>query len=195
MQNKDQVNAIVISPSKNVRLRKASGFSLKEIKQAGKTVNELKDLNIQIDFLRKSAHEENIEVLKSLKLPKKQKKKRVPFVPKERRRTEYKPKKEKPIPKEEEVIVPKKAEAVVKPAPIRKEPKKEEKISTKKERLPLTELQGLGPATEKKFNQIGVDSVEELILEDPSELSLLVKGCSEERIKTWIEEGKELVKK
>ena len=99
--------------------------------------------------------------------------------------------------REEKVKVPKKAKAVEKPVPIQQEPKraKVESKAISKDRLPLTELPGLGPTTEKKFVELGVNSVEELLLEDPSELAKLIKGCSEERIKTWIEEGKELVKK
>ncbi|MFW9930474.1 MAG: helix-hairpin-helix domain-containing protein, partial [Candidatus Thorarchaeota archaeon] len=81
-----------------------------------------------------------------------------------------------------------------KPAPIKKKLKKEKAV-TPKGKLPLTELSGLGPTTEQKFVELGVNSVEELLLEDPSELSQLIKGCSEERIKKWIEEGKELINK
>jgi len=43
--------------------------------------------------------------------------------------------------------------------------------------------------------ELGVESVEELIAEDPNELSQLIKGCSEDRIKKWIEEAKELIQK
>ena len=199
MQVNKEVEATVISPSRNVNLRKGQGYSLLEIKQAGKSVQELKILNIPIDFLRKSAHDVNIEALKNLKVEKSTVKKRKPFKQKEKRRAEFKPKKEKIIIKEEKVSAPKKTKAVVKPAPIKQEPtiaKEEVEVKpTLKDGIPLTKLSGLGPATEKKFEELGVSTVEDLLLEDPSELGKLVKGCTEERIKNWIEEGKELVKK
>jgi len=121
MEDNKKVIAMVISPSNNAFLRKGKGFSLKEISQAGKTVQELDKLNIRIDFLRKSARQENIESLKNLKSPKTHAKKRKPFTAKEKRRTEFKPKKEKPIITEEKTPAPKKAEAIVKPAPIKEE--------------------------------------------------------------------------
>ena len=197
MQVNKEVSATVISPSKKVNLRNGRGFSLLEIKESGKSIQELKNLNVSIDFLRKSSHKENIEALKNIKITKSASKKRKAFQPKEKRRTEFKPKKEKPAIKEEKDKVPKKAKAVEKPVPIQQEPQraKVESKAISKDRLPLTELPGLGPTTEKKFVELGVNSVEELLLEDPSELAKLIKGCSEERIKTWIEEGKELVKK
>jgi predicted flap endonuclease-1-like 5' DNA nuclease len=197
MQVNKEVSATVISPSRNVNLRKGRGFSLSEIKESGKSVQELKNLNVPIDFSRKSSYKVNIEALKNIKITKTTSKKRKPFQPKEKRRAEFKPKKEKPAIKEEKVKVPKKAKAVVKPTLIQPEPKKV-KVEAKaipKDRLPLTKLSGLGPTTEKKFVELGVSSVEDLLLEDPSELGQLIKGCSEERIKSWIEEGKELVKK
>ncbi|MFX1353945.1 MAG: helix-hairpin-helix domain-containing protein, partial [Promethearchaeota archaeon] len=61
------------------------------------------------------------------------------------------------------------------------------------EGIPLTALSGLGPSTEKKFIELGVNSVEDLIKENPEELSVLIKGVSEERIQKWIEEGKSLI--
>ncbi len=197
MQVNKEVSATVISPSRNVNLRKGRGFSLSEIKKSGKSVQELKDMNVPIDYSRKSTHEVNIEALKNIKITKTTSKKRKPFQPKEKRRAEFKPKKEKPAIKEEKVKVPKKAKVVEKPAPIKQKPEKVkvEAKATSMDRLPLTELSGLGPATEQKFIELGVNSVEELLLEDPSELGQLIKGCSEERIRNWIEEGKELVKK
>jgi len=196
MQENKDVSATVISPSRNVHVRKGRGFSLKEINQSGKSVQDLRKMNIQIDFLRKSAHKENIDVLVNLKLPKSTSIKREPFSPKEKRRTEFKPKVEKPLIKREKVSVPEKVKPVVKPAPIKQESEKvKAKSSISKGKLALTELSGLGPATETKLHELGVNSVEELLLEDPSELGQLIKGCSEDRIKKWIEEGKELVKK
>jgi large subunit ribosomal protein L13e len=197
MQKSREINATVISPSRNMNFRKGRGFSLSEIKQAGKSVQELRSMRIPIDNMRKSAHKENIEILKNLKALQTKTKKREPFTPKERRRTEFKPKEKKKTIKKDKVSAPEKAAAVVKPAPIKEKPKEavvESKV-TPEGRLPLTELSGLGPATEQKFVELGVNSVEELLLEDPSELGQLIKGCSEERIKKWMEEGKELTNK
>jgi predicted flap endonuclease-1-like 5' DNA nuclease len=196
MQKNKEMSAIVISPSRNVHFRKGRGFSLEEIHQAGRKVNELRNQNIPIDFLRKSAHKENIDVLVNLKLPKSTSKKREPFKPKEKRRTEFKPKAERTKVRKEKVLAPEKVRPVVKPAPIKETPKvAKAESTTAKGRMALTELSGLGPTTEKKFNELGVNSIEELLLEEPSELGQLIKGCTEDRIKKWIEEGKELVKK
>jgi hypothetical protein len=52
----------------------------------------------------------------------------------------------------------------------------------------------LGAATAKKFIELGVDTVETLCKEDPEELAQLIKGVSAERLKKWIEEGKEIIK-
>ena len=196
MQENKELSAIIKSPARNVHLRKGKGFSRGEINQAGKTVRELRRLNVPIDFLRKSVHKENVEALDNLKLPKSTSKKREPFTPKERRRTEFKPKPEKLVVRKEKVSAPEETKPIVKPAPIKLEPEKVKvKTTTQKGRTALTELSGLGPATEKKFNELGVSSVEELLLEDPKELGQLIKGCSEDGIKKWMEEGKELVKK
>ena len=71
------------------------------------------------------------------------------------------------------------------------EPEKEIEV----EQIPLTKLSGLGPATAKKFKDVGVNSVEQLCEEVPEELAHLIPGCSEERITKWVEEGKELINK
>jgi len=61
--------------------------------------------------------------------------------------------------------------------------------------IPLTELHRLGSKTEQKFNAIGVNSVNDLINENASDLAKLIKGVSEESIKEWIDEGKDLIEK
>jgi hypothetical protein len=200
MENK-QLIAIVKSPAKDRHLREGNGFSLAEIKNAGKTVEEIKKFNIKIDYFRKSIHKENVESLKNLKSSKKKGKAREPFVAKEKKRTPFKPKIEKikktapkkPTPK-------KKVEKEVKPTKTKKEAKKPalEPAKLKKDekiKIALTELVGMGPATSEKFKQIGVNDVEELLNEDPKELAALIKGVSEERIKNWIDEGKKLLDK
>ncbi|TFG25689.1 MAG: hypothetical protein EU529_00315 [Promethearchaeota archaeon] len=61
--------------------------------------------------------------------------------------------------------------------------------------ISLSKLSGLGSATAKKFQDLGVNSVEGLIKEDPEELAMLISGVSADRIKKWVEEGKELLNK
>ena len=70
-----------------------------------------------------------------------------------------------------------------------------EKKEVKAEGIPLTELPGLGKVTAKKFNEIGVNTVEELCEEDPAELATLIEVFSVERIQKWVEEGKKLLNK
>jgi len=192
---------MVISPAKDAHLRKGKGFSLSEIKEAGKTVELIRDLNVDIDFFRKSKYETNIEVLKKLKTISKKTKKKKPYEFKEKTRTAFKPKvdkvKKKPV-KVKKVTQELKA---IKKAPTpKKEKVKKERKSAKKE-LPTTEttkltsLSGLGPTTAKKFEELGVSCVEELVNEDPAELAPLIKGVSEERISNWISECKDLLNK
>ncbi|MBD3255264.1 MAG: hypothetical protein GF383_09240, partial [Candidatus Lokiarchaeota archaeon] len=59
--------------------------------------------------------------------------------------------------------------------------------------IPLTELSGLGPATAKKFEELGVKNIRDLIKENPEELGLLITGVTEERIRGWIEDAKKLL--
>ena len=94
-ETKDKPIAIVKSPCVDSHERPGSGFSLAEIKAAGKTIMFLKQLNIKIDFLRKSIHNENVELLQSLQLAKKKTKKRQPYTPKEKKikARPFKPKK------------------------------------------------------------------------------------------------------
>ncbi len=197
METKQKLIADVKSPSKDGHKREGIGFSLSEIKQAERNIEMLKDLNIKIDYFRKSTHLENIEKLKTIEVPKKKGKKKDPFVKKEKKRTEFKPKTEKKIVKkpvkpkaipEKRAPKPKKKE---KPRPIKVG--KLEKIP-KPAGIPLTELSGLGAATAKKFNELGVNTVEDLVKEIPDELAALIKGVSSERLIKWIEEGKTLIK-
>jgi len=196
MESKQKLIAMVKSPAKDGHIRKGKGFSLKEIKEAGKTIESLKKLNIQIDFFRKSALMENIEKLKSIEIPKEKRKKRQPFVKKEKKPTPFKLKVEKPKakPAKKVVVTPKKPVIKEKPKPIKKEKVKKEKISVEAKGTPLTRLSGLGAATVKKFIELGVNNIEELSKENPEELAPLIKGVSEERLKKWIEEAIELIK-
>ncbi len=191
MQNKPI--AIIKSPSKSAFLRPGQGFSLEEIKKAKKDIILLKKLGIKIDYFRKSAHDSNVELLKPLKLPEQKGKKKKPFVMKEKK---PKVKKEKVKEAKKPKVAPKKEEVVEEEAekPVAVEAKKA-KEAAKEPGMPLTELSGLGSTTAKKFHDVGVETVEQLCKEDPKELATLVKGCSEEKIQKWIDEGKGLIKK
>jgi len=201
MENNQQIISMVKSPSKDRKKRKGCGFSLPEIKKAGKSIEEIKKLKVKIDYFRKSIHDENIEKLKNLKkLPKKEKP-RTPFVQKEKKRTEFKPKikkvkkttpkKAKPTPKK----IIKKPKVIPKEKLIEPEIEVIEKTKEELKGIPLTQLSGLGPATVKKFNELGVNTIEDLVQENPTELATLIKGVSEDRISKWIEEGNEILNK
>jgi large subunit ribosomal protein L13e len=192
MESKEKIIAKVKSPSKDAHIREGKGFSLKEIEKAGKSVQLLEDLNIKIDFLRKSSHPKNIEILKKVEIPKKKGKKREPFVKKEKKRTPFKPKVKKPIkPK----TPPKKPTAKEKPKPVKKEKPVKKQIEVKEEKgTDLTELPGLGDTTAQKFFELGVNNLEELVKENPEELAMLISGVSLKRLKKWIEEAKSLIK-
>lgn len=199
MSSNKKIVAMVISPAKDAHKRKAKGFSLGEIQEAGKTVELLRRLNVDIDYFRKSKHESNIEELRKLKDTGKKGKKKKPFVAKEKKRTPFKPKVSKPEKKAVKKVVAEKPAKAVKKAPapkkerVKKEPKPIKKEILKAETTKLTSLSGLGPATAKKFEELGVSCAEELVKEDPAELASLIKGVSEERIKNWINECKELL--
>ena len=199
MESNKKIVAMVISPAKDAHKRKAKGFSLGEIQEAGKTIELLRKLNIDIDYFRRSKHESNIEELRKLKDTGKKGKKKKPFVAKEKKRTPFKPKVSKPEKKAVKKVVAEKPVKAVKKAPapkkerVKKEPKPIEKEILKAETTKLTSLSGLGPATAKKFEELGVSCAEELVKEDPAELASLIKGVSEERIKNWISECKELL--
>ena len=199
MEKEPTLEAIVKSPAIEAHMRAGNGFSLKEIKEAGKTPELLKKLNIKIDYFRKSAQSENIEKIKSLKTPKVEKKKKKSFVMKEKKRTPYKPKiektkaKPKKMVKEEPKVTP--AKPVTKPKKKGKvKPVKLEKIPTEHAGIPLTELSGLGAATANKFIELGVNNIKELCKENPEELAALIKGVTVDRLKKWIDEGKQLIK-
>ena len=198
----EKIITFVKSPARTHHLREGAGFSISEIKKAGKSIKLLKEMNIKIDYLRKSTYDSNVTTLKKLKPIQKKKKKKEPFKKKEKKRTPFKPKDDKtkrrpkkkiPVKKQVPKSALKKKEPVKKPIsekiPKQKVPKPE--ISG----TPLTNLQGLGAKTSDKFNEVGVNSVEELIKENPEELSMLIKGCSLDSIVKWIEEGKELTGK
>ncbi|MHA1460920.1 MAG: helix-hairpin-helix domain-containing protein [Promethearchaeota archaeon] len=207
MENYKNTVAIVISPAKDAHKREAKGFSLSEIKEAGKTPELLRALNVSVDYFRRSTHVDNVEQLKKLKPVGKKGKKKKPYVFKEKKRTPFKPKVEKKVRKKpvkvekteiklkitKKAPPPKKEIDEVELKPVKKE-KKEKKEKLKSEKTKLTSLSGLGPSAAKKLEAIGVSCVEELIKENPGELAPLIKGISEERISKWCEEGKELLK-
>jgi predicted flap endonuclease-1-like 5' DNA nuclease len=196
MENNGEIFASVKSPSKSSHWRRAKGFSLDEIKQSGRDLTQLKENNIDIDYFRKSTYQENIEALKNFKIESRVKKKRKPFVQKEKKRTPFKPLKEKPKAKPKKVIT--KTPVIIKESPTTKKEKakssKAKKAKEDEEVTPLTDLPGLGTATAKKFIELGINSIEELCNENPDEIAPLIKGVSIERCKNWIEDGKEIIK-
>ena len=203
MENYKNTVAIVISPAKDAHKREAKGFSLSEIKEAGKTPELLRALNINVDYFRRSKHEFNIEKLKKLKPVSKKVKKKKPYMFKEKKRTPFKPKVEKVRKKPAKVEKTEQKPKITKKAPPPKKgieevelkpAKKEKKEKLKSEKTKLTSLTGLGPAAAKKLEELGVSCVEELIKENPGELAPLIKGVSEERLSKWCDEGKEILK-
>ena len=200
MESDKSINAFVPTPAKDAHIRTAKGFSLSEIKESGHSIEDLKNMNLKIDYFRKSKHDSNIAELKNLKIEKKSGKKREPFKLKEKKTTAYKPKKEKPAVKPKLVEKEEKPKVKVKPIPVKKEKEKPVKKSipkakpAKEETTPLTKLSGLGPATVSKFEQLGVSCAEDLVKEDAKELASLIKGVSEERIIKWKQECEELLK-
>ena len=196
MESKDALKSVVKSPARDAHIRLGEGFSLSEIEASGHSLEVIKNLNVKIDYFRNSSHENNIDLLKSIKIPASKKKKREPFVPKEKKRTPFKPKtkktRKKPTPTQKTTEIKPKVKPEEKPKKeIKKQAAKIKPIETDK--TPLTILSGLGPTTASKLNDIGVSCVEDLLKENPGELASLVKGCSEEKISKWMEEGKELI--
>jgi len=199
MESKQKIIAYVKSPSKKAHIREGKGFSLSEIKEAGKRVESIRKLKINIDYFRKSTNPENVEKLKSIKVTDKKRKKKRTFARKEKARTLFKPKVEKikeTVDKVKEEIPVKKV-VEVKKKPAKKEKQKTAKIEKVKEEkvgIPLIELNGLGATTAKKFIELGVNTVEDLCKEKPEELAPLIKGVSVDKLKKYIEEGKKLLK-
>ncbi len=76
MEPKKNIESVVISPAKDRHQRVGKGFSLSEIKESGKSIDFLKENNITIDYMRRSSHKENVELLINLKLSSKKIKKR-----------------------------------------------------------------------------------------------------------------------
>ncbi len=198
MQSKQA--AVIKSPSAKHHLRKGKGFSLGEIKNSGYKISLVKSMGIPIDNFRKSVHESNVELLKQIETPERKNGHRSPFIKKEKKKAAFiaqKITKKKPIQKEEKPE-PSKPKKVKKKEKVKKKPVVEETpekvVKEKPEKgIALTELSGLGPATEKKFIELGVNNVQDLLDEAPEELAPLIKGCSEDRIKNWIEEGKKIL--
>ncbi|MHA1986655.1 MAG: helix-hairpin-helix domain-containing protein [Promethearchaeota archaeon] len=199
MGNKIILTATVKSPSRGSFLRAGEGFSIKEIKDAGRDINQVMALNVKIDFFRKTSYPENVEKLKKLKILEKKGGKRKPFVKKEKKSTPFKPIEDRIKQKPKKVItkapkVPAEKKKVEKTKKEKLKPEKKEKGKAEEKGIPLTELSGLGAATAKKFAELGVSCVEDLTKENPKDLASLIKGVSEDRLSKWIEECKDLIK-
>jgi hypothetical protein len=76
--------------------RHGKGFSRDELKKAGTNMTEALKLRIPLDPRRKTAHEENIEAIKTLITQKKAEQKPKEQKPKEQKPKEQKPKEQKP---------------------------------------------------------------------------------------------------
>jgi ribosomal protein L13E len=181
---KNKVTAMVYSPARDHHLREGDGFSISEIEKSERTIEELKRLNIKIDYNRRSSHPFNIEKLNTLDVPEVKYKSREPFVKKEKKRTPF-------IPQE----IEEKEELPPKVKEEKEEIPKAEEVKEEGELIPLNELDGVGPATEEKFKQLGINSVQDLIKENPKELGMLIKGVSKNSVSEWIKQGKKLLKK
>lgn len=62
----------------NGKKRVGKGFSPEELKKAGLNLQEAKAIELPIDFRRRTAHEENIEAIKTYAAQEKTKQKSVP---------------------------------------------------------------------------------------------------------------------
>ena len=139
-----------------------------------------------------------IDMLKKIKTPETKGPKREAFVKKEKKKAAFKP---KLIDKKVKKTTPKPKAPVNKTAPakpkeqpvIKEKAPKKEKVKVEKKGMPLNVLTGLGITTAKKFETVGINSVEELIVETPEEIAKMIKGASEAKIITWINEGKKLL--
>jgi len=60
----DELMPFVYTAMRKPRTRAGRGFSLEEIKQAGMSVRKAEKLEIPIDKRRRTAHSENVQVLK-----------------------------------------------------------------------------------------------------------------------------------
>ena len=136
MENTEKkIVATIKSPTRGAGFREGSGFSLAEIAASGKSIKQIKDLKLKIDYFRKSAHEQNIELLKTAKLTQKKGKKKKKYIPKEKRvKAKPKIKKKTPVktkvPSAEEPISEEK-QKVKAPAPEKinvKKPKPEKEV-------------------------------------------------------------------
>lgn len=58
-----EVKAIARVPASRIRVRRGKGFSFSEIKKAGLTLQQAKKLSISLDVRRRTAWEENIQML------------------------------------------------------------------------------------------------------------------------------------
>jgi len=163
------VKPIVRIPG-TIKVRLGRGFSLGELKEANINLHDAKRIGLRVDLRRRSTHKENVESLRALlkELQKAEKKKGV----KEDKKTAAKKEKESRVEETQKEIS---SEAIL------------------GGRTPLTTLKGLGPKTEAKLREVGVESVEELAEED-AELLSEATGIGVQKLSSWISEAKQLVK-
>ncbi|MBS7287600.1 MAG: ribosomal protein L13e, partial [Candidatus Freyarchaeota archaeon] len=161
---------IVRIPKEASKVREGRGFSLGELKEANITLQDAKKIGLRVDVRRRSVHKENVESLKSFMKELQKAKKKAEKVAKK-------------VEKKKEEVAEERRDKV-KEAPGEMVPK---------EGAPLTTLKGLGPKTAEKLKEVGIESVEELAEED-AELLSEATGISVQKLSSWINEAKQLVK-
>ncbi len=190
-EKKNKKRAPFVHREKNIRVR------AKKVKKKVKLVKEIEEVSKKPSVKAKKIPKQKVkpptkaETISEVKEKEKSipKEKIVPLV------EEIPKEKIKSIPKEKIVPLVEEIPKEKIKSKEKKKAEKKEKVKTEEKGTPLTSLSGLGSATAKKFIEVGVNSVEELIEENPEELILLISGISEERLKKWIDEGKVLLNK
>lgn len=158
-------------------VREGRGFSLGELKEANVTLHDAKRIGLRVDMRRRSVHKENVESLKSFI-------KELQKAGKAAEKAEKKKKVEEAAEEEREKVKGKK---------VKEEPSEMVPEEAPEEGTPLTTLKGLGPKTAEKLKEVGIESVEELAEEDAEILSEAT-GISVQKLSSWINDAKELVK-
>ncbi|MFX1602131.1 MAG: ribosomal protein L13e [Promethearchaeota archaeon] len=146
----------------NARPRRGRGFSAEETSRAGLTITEARQMGLIVDFRRKTAHDENVDVLKSYVKALDQiiaEVKKVKPEPAEKP-AKKEPAKKKPAKKKTPDKEPAKKEPTKKKAP-KKEPAKKpaRKKPTKKEEEAIAELSSLRAVKKEEAEKLVVAGI------------------------------------
>ncbi|MEA1993059.1 MAG: ribosomal protein L13e [Euryarchaeota archaeon] len=120
--------------------REGRGFSLKEIKEAGIDVHKARKLGFLVDKRRKTSYEENVQKIRDLLTPAK----------------------EKPAKKKVKKKVTKKKKPKEKKKKVTKKPKKKEKAA-KERKIALTEVKDIGKKRAETLKDAGITSANDLV--------------------------------